>query len=993
MTSGRVLLVEDNPITRKLVRFALQKEAIELIEATDGAGALAAVAERRPDLILQDLLLPDMDGFALAAQLRAIAAIRNVPILAFSGLLSKVDEKRIAGSGFTDFVTKPIEPSALVRIVRAHLPSGDTSVPSFGRHRRVVLADDDDVQRKLSVFRLAKLGFDVIDVADGQAALDAARAETPAAIVTDAMMPGLDGFGLCAAIRREPSLQHVPIVLVTSTYVDEADRELGRLAGANQFVIRTPDLKEMISALNAVLTATPEAAPSPAVQPPEFERERATRAMVQLERQAAAASSARQECAMLSAELAVLNAISEAITQDQDIDVVLRDILAACCDAGGVSIGALYLRADGGPARTIMVGRPPSGDREARRDPIDGSVFLSQGDARQARAISRTAGEEHERAWLNAHGLESAIVVPLQHKERDLGAMVMMSEIADLSLDDRRIFAEAVGHQVSVALTLTRAFEDSATAARVARDQAALLSSVFTSISDPILVVDAAGHATTWNSAARDLIGADALQHQDAPYPHWADHIALFHGDKATPFATEERPVARALTGQDVERVEAFITYPAKPDGAWVSIGARPLIDENGVRGAVAVSRDISAERMAHEQLMISDRMASIGMMAAGVGHEINNPLSALVANLEIAAAEIKTLMDALGPDSLGDLPAEISEAYDAATRVRRIATDLKVFSGGQAEANTPVNVEDVLDSALRLGWNQIRQRARVIKSYGGVPPALGSEARLGQVFLNLIVNAAQAIPEGDFDTNEIRLVTRIDGQGRIVADIHDTGSGIAPHVMRQLFTPFVTTKPSGIGTGLGLSICQRLVNAMGGSIWADSTPGHGTVFHVALQAARGTVNAVIAADEAAERARLMPVGKAQVLVVDDEDMIGMILRRILKAHDVTAVTNAKDALARIVAGERFDAILCDLMMPGMNGMDFHQVLAEQFPDQASALIFLTGGAFNSEAAAFLASVPNMQLTKPFDAVKLRADVDAHLAAHRGAGRPPGHAA
>ena len=338
-----VLLVEDNPITRKLVRFALEHEGIELAEAQDGATALAMVKERRPDLILQDLLLPDMDGFVLAQRLREIAAARSVPILAFSGLLSQLDEKRIAGSGFTDFVTKPIEPSKLVRIVRAHLPSAEAAPVSFGRQRRVLLADDDDVQRKLSVFRLTRLGFEVVDVADGQAALTAARQQPPEAIVTDAMMRGLDGFGLCAAIRKDDSLKHIPIVLVTSTYVDDADRELSRLAGANEFVIRTPDLREMISALESVLKSGPSATAAVAAQPPEFERERANRTMVQLERQAAAAASARQQCATLSAELAVINAISEAITQDQDIDQVLRDILAACCDAGGVSIGALYL--------------------------------------------------------------------------------------------------------------------------------------------------------------------------------------------------------------------------------------------------------------------------------------------------------------------------------------------------------------------------------------------------------------------------------------------------------------------------------------------------------------------------------------------------------------------------------------------------------------------------------------------------------------------------
>jgi CheY-like chemotaxis protein len=371
--------------------------------------------------------------------------------------------------------------------------------------------------------------------------------------------------------------------------------------------------------------------------------------------------------------------------------------------------------------------------------------------------------------------------------------------------------------------------------------------------------------------------------------------------------------------------------------------------------------------------------------MAAGVGHEINNPLSAVVANLEMAAGEVKSLLETLGSDRLGELPDEIKEAYEAALRVRRIAIDLKVFSGGQADTNAALNVEHVLNSATRLAWNQIRDRARVVTRYAGVPAAIGAESRLGQVFLNLIVNAAQAIPEGHVDGNEIRLITRVDDQGRIVVDIEDTGGGIAPHVMRQLFTPFLTTKPSGVGTGLGLSICQRLVTAMGGSIWADSTPGVGTVFHVALQAAHQSMPAE--ANAPTEPPAAAHVAKARVLVVDDEDMIGMMLRRVLKAHDVTVLTSAKDALAQIANGARFDAILCDLMMPAMSGIDFHRALDQQHPDQAAALIFLTGGAFSADTAAFLASVSNRQLTKPFDVVKLRAEVDAHLNARRSARR------
>lgn len=983
-----VMLVEDNPITRKLVRVGMQHAQIDLGEAGDGATALELIKQRRPDLILMDLLLPDVDGFLLVQRLREMPELRTVPILAFSGLLSQLDEKRVAESGFTDFVTKPIEPLKLVRIVRAHLPAATEPVPaSTGANKRIILADDDDVQRKLSVFRLTRLGYEVLDVADGQAALELARASKPDAIITDAMMPVLDGFGLCAAVRKDEGLKDLPIVLCTSTYVDDADRDLARLAGANEYVIRTPDLREMIGALEHVLAGSRPAAPPAIVQGPEFERERATRTMVQLERQAAAAASARQQCAMLSAELAVLNAISEAITQDQDIDQVLRDILAACCDAGGVSIGALYLAGGDTPPRTIVVGGHASRHRTAAEKFAGDLGKLSTANS-VARVISRANGSTSEREWLESSGLESALVVPLHHKGDSLGALVMMSEMADLGIDDRLVFAEAVGHQVSVALTLAQAFDDTATAARVAREHARLLESVFTSISDPILVVDAEGRAKMWNAAADEMVGGRGKRREGAAFAEWARNVRVLHQDQLTEFAAAERPVMRALAGEDVDRVRAFMTYPAKPDGAWVSISARPLRDEQSVvNGAVVVSRDVTAERNAQEQLMISDRMASIGMMAAGVGHEINNPLSAVVANLEMAMAEIKSLAPDVGT-RLGDLPAEIQEALEAAQRVRQIARDLKVFSGGQAEAMHALNVEEVLDSSVRMGLSEIRQRARIVKRYGHVPPALGAESRLGQVLLNLIVNAAQAIPEGLPDRNEIRLITRVDDQDRVVIDIEDTGSGIAPHVMKQLFTPFVTTKPVGIGTGLGLSICQRLMTAMGGSIWAESTVGVGTVFHVALPRAQSAPAAATAS-----RQQSSDTGRARILVIDDEDMIGMILKRALKGHDVTVMSSAKDALAKLAEGVRYDAILCDLMMPAMTGSEFHAALKEKYPDQARAVMFLTGGAFNAETAAFLASVPNEQLEKPFDIARLKEKINTHLRARAADHRPPGEAA
>ena len=984
----RVLLVEDNPITRKLVRFALQQADIDLVEAVDGTTAIELAQRQRPDLILQDLVLPDMDGFRLVTAFRALPELRTVPVLAFSGLISQPDEKRIAGAGFTDFVTKPVEPSKLVRMIRAHLP-GDVPKASFGAGRRIVLVDDDDVQRKLSVFKLTHLGFNVVDAADGRAGLEAAHAQPPAAIITDAMMPGLDGFGLCAEARKDPVLKDVPIVMLTSTYVDEADRELGRLAGATEFVIRTPALREMIAALEQVLAPSAVPAPMAVAQSPDFEREHASRTLVQLERQAAAASSARQQCATLSAELAVLNAISEAITQHSDIDVVLREILAACCDAGGVSFGALSLANDDGTFRTVMVG---SINGSGGEDWIiaDGEFLKRFFGERRAVIVHRAAAEADVRHWMEQRGLQTAVIVTLQHKDDVLGALVMLSEGGDLATEDRLLFAEAVGHQVSVALALAQAFDDTATAAQVAREHARLLQSVFTTISDPILVVDAVGQPTTWNAALETLFSMPPQPPMSVRDPRWSAHCGAFASDKTTPLDTADLPLARALGGEDVDHVDVFLKNAQKPEGAWLRANARPLLDDTGaVVGAVAVARDITGERLASEQLMVSDRMASIGLMAAGVGHEINNPLSAVVANLEMASAEIEVLMARVGRTQLGDLPEEIREALEAAQRVRRIALDLKLFSGGQADDNTSADVERVLDSSLRMARSQVRQRARVVKHYAGVPLVSGAEARLGQVFLNLIVNAAQAIPEGDVERQEIRLVTEVDANGRIVVSIHDTGGGIPHSVMAQLFTPFVTTKPAGVGTGLGLSICQRLVTAMGGSIWAESVVGRGTVFHVALRPASTKPAAI--APAAPETAVASPTRdrNARILVVDDEQLIGMLLRRVLKTHDVSVLSNARDALAAIADGARYDAILCDLNMPGMSGREFYEILSERFPGQARALIFLTGGAHNKDTLAFLETVTNVYLEKPFDAIKLRERVDAHLAAHSTGTHPP----
>ena len=400
----------------------------------------------------------------------------------------------------------------------------------------------------------------------------------------------------------------------------------------------------------------------------------------------------------------------------------------------------------------------------------------------------------------------------------------------------------------------------------------------------------------------------------------------------------------------------------------------------------------LRAERVKlQEQLLISDRMASVGTLAAGVAHEINNPLAALMANLEFAAQEVSSLENELtahaGNGQQPALPAtlvtahltEIAEplrdARESAERMRQIVRDLKVFSRSDEDKKGPVDIRRVLESSLRMAWNEIRHRAQLRKEYGEVPPVDGNEARLGQVFLNLIVNAAQALPEGRADKNEIRVVTRSVEPGRVIVEVHDTGCGIPPTVLPRIFDPFFTTKDVGVGTGLGLAICHRIITGLGGTITVQSEVGKGTTFCTTLPSATEELAPV------AEPLTVAPAGRrGRVLVVNDEPTLGLSIRRLLvREHDVTVITRAREAIERIRGGERFNVILCDLMMPEVSGIELHAQLVQYAPQQAERIVFMTGGAFTPRARSFLDHARNPRLEKPFDINNLRAIVDSLL--------------
>lgn len=385
-------------------------------------------------------------------------------------------------------------------------------------------------------------------------------------------------------------------------------------------------------------------------------------------------------------------------------------------------------------------------------------------------------------------------------------------------------------------------------------------------------------------------------------------------------------------------------------------------------------ARNQELERMvAHlhgveQQRVLQERLASIGRLAAGVAHEINTPLASIIANLTVLAEELAQLGVVPDQHHFDQAQEALGDARQAAERVRVIVRDLKSFSRSDSESIGPVDVRRVVEATINMVWNEIRHRARLVKDFRPAPSVRANDARLGQVVLNLLLNAAQAIPEGNAAENEIRIVTGVEGN-RVLLEIRDTGAGIREEILGRVFEPFFTTKPIGVGTGLGLSITHGIVTSLGGSITVESEPGKGTTFRVLLP---------LAPDEAPSRAAPSPPRaslRPRVLAIDDDEAILTTLTRVLRQEcDVVTVASARDAFARIQAGD-FDVILCDLMMPQMTGMELHAVLTAAAPQQADKMIFLTGGTFTPQAQSFLDTVLNLRIEKPFDVKHLRAIV------------------
>ncbi len=480
------------------------------------------------------------------------------------------------------------------------------------------------------------------------------------------------------------------------------------------------------------------------------------------------------------------------------------------------------------------------------------------------------------------------------------------------------------------------------------------------SFPDLILVLDAEAHYTFVSPRCKDVLGYEIEETQKMAF-----------GGRTHP---EDLPTANSLYQDIIAGRQSFASLEIRVRhklGEWrrIRFNFSPLADEKGnIEGVVLSGRDVTDLKRLEEQLIQAEKLAAMGQMLAGVAHELNNPLTAILGVTEL-------LRERQGADDSTKRQLELT--HRQARRAARIVQNLLEFSRPASPQKKPVDLNNLLERTLQLHEHSLRRNNIEVDFHlqPDLPGVIGDANQLIQVFLNLITNAEQAIREVR-DAGRIQIRAGRNGK-QLTITVQDDGVGIRPEALPRIFDPFYTTKRPGGGTGLGLSICMSIIREHGGNIEAEILPAGGSAFTIYLPIASAeSLEAVsapkesgaISSDEVRPAADLLR-GRA-VLVLDDEESLRMLLQEGLSAHGlrVGSAATTEEALA-LLERSSYDAFLCDLHLSSggffVNGRQAAERILKAAGAQKPALIFMTGDLVEGSQEAEGQSEP-VCLQKPF---------------------------
>ncbi|HZN55146.1 MAG TPA: ATP-binding protein [Candidatus Polarisedimenticolaceae bacterium] len=556
---------------------------------------------------------------------------------------------------------------------------------------------------------------------------------------------------------------------------------------------------------------------------------------------------------------------------------------------------------------------------------------------------------------LLGQGYRSLLVMPLVFGREVLGTLFLRAsrEVPFTRREMRfcRVAAAASANALKNALL----YRDAALETALHRATGEKLRRVLDGTPDVIVATDAEGRVTEFNRAAEDLTGRFAEEVLGRPL--------------AEVLQAADVPIESGRKGRD-----AVLTRPDGRDVEMHLIGA-PLTDASGGdAGRVILGRDVTDLRRAEKSLAQAERLSSLGEVVAGVAHELNNPLSAVLGYAQLIQ----------GGPIRDDLERDLARIVESARRCQRIVVNLLSFARKHPPEKKPHDLNACVRKVVELKTYHLRAARveAVLDLAEGLPPALFDFYQMEQVVLNLVNNAEQSIvAAGRPGRVTIRSFAT---ETEVGLDVADDGPGIPGPVRHRIFDPFFTTKGAGEGTGLGLSVSYGIVQEHRGRIeLRPDPPVGGAVFRVALPRAESLV-AEASPTGAPARTAPRPLLGRRVLVAEDEPLVRDLFSRLLQ-QDGASVTLAKDgeeAWIKILETD-FDLIVADLRMPNLDGRALYERVVEEKPSMVRRFVFATGDLVRQESLKFLEGLPNRILAKPLDVENVRQVLLQTIAATR----------
>jgi PAS domain S-box-containing protein len=840
----------------------------------------------------------------------------DLPLLAVTGW-AQADEARMLTAGFLDVLQKPVEPSRLVEIVARYVGRAQPRAAKAGA--RILLVDDDPTQRKLGRLALGSAGFEVVVAEDGEAALRIARERRPDAILSDVLMPKMDGFGLCKAVRADPTLSNVPIVLMSAHDVEDADRALADRFGASRYVSRTGGYD---AAMRALLDAIESPGAQRAAPPPDdLQADYLRRIAHQLERQASLGSGLARQVSLQATALSVLDGLSESLARQLDPENALAETLAECLDAAGLSVGAILLRETGGRLTAkAQIGWPTESDWV-----VHSGVLL---DAIQRGGVVIPSDEVGRpgQDLLSALGVASALAVPIVARDEPLGVLVLASNRADLAGAAGESFvraARSVSMQLGQALALSRTFSKLANAEQRYR---ALLDNA----RDAISVLTPGGVVLEANRAWERLLGV--------PREHaLGRNVADFAPDPKSGLQSEyDKAVAQRGGSVPPSLIR-------RPDGTEIQVElSRTAVEIAGEKFILSIGRDVTDRLRLEEQFRQAQKMEAIGSLAGGIAHDFNNLLSVILSYTELALGDLK-------PGN--PLREDLEQVKRAGERSCDLTRQLLAFSRQQLLQPQILDLNAILAGMEKMLRRLLGEAVQLsLLTFTNIGRVYVDRGQIEQVVMNLAVNARDAMPSGgklSIETGNVDLDAVYAAQHHgltpgpyVMLAVTDTGTGMDAATRARIFEPFFTTKEMGKGTGLGLATVFGIVTQSHGHIWVYSEPGKGTTFKIYFPR-----RDPVADDEVPAVAPTTdPRGSETVLLVEDEDQVRALARRILgqNGYNVLEAQNGGEAF---LICEQFEArihlLVTDVVMPRMSGKQLAERLAVVRPDMR--VLFMSG--------------------------------------------------